>query len=162
MNIFNRNEVKWGLAFFIMTLVWMTFEHLMGLHGEKIAMQEKMTGFFSIPAVTVYWLAIRDKRNNDLKGRMTWKQGVIAGLKVTMIATALAPLAMLLTVYVISPDYFKNVIEYTVNVQGRDRAEMEAAFNVKHYLLNELYVTPIMGALTAMVVSAFLKTRKAR
>ena len=68
-------EIKWGLIFTIVALLWMVFERLMGWHGGNIARHATLTNLFAIPAIIIYVLALLDKRNNDLGGIMTWGQG---------------------------------------------------------------------------------------
>lgn len=151
-------EVKWGLIFTIVALLWMVFERLMGWHGENIDQHATLTNLFAIPAVLVYVFALLDKRQRDYGGVMTWKQGFVSGLIITVIVVILSPLAQYLTHSVITPEYFTNVIEYTVSTDRMTREEAESYFTLNNYLFQSTIGALIMGIITSAIVAFF--TRK--
>lgn len=155
-----RFELKWALIFTATTLAWMIFEKLMGWHGPKIHQHGMMTNFFAIPATLVYVLALREARTVQFKGKMTWKQGFVAGLKISAIVAVLAPLNQWVISTKLSPEYFPNIIEYAVKNENQDRQAMEAYFNVKAYMIQSFIGAIVMGAMTSAVVSIFLRPRK--
>lgn len=151
-------EIKWALLFFIMMLLWMLLERLTGLHGEHIDKHAIYTNFVAIPAIAIYVFALLEKRKKDYQGKMTYKQGFISGLIITLIVTILSPLTQYITSTVITPNYFTNVIEYAVQEEKMTREAAEAFFNLKSYMVQGLIGTPIMGVLTTAIVALF--TRK--
>lgn len=151
-------EIKWALLFFIMMLLWMLLERLTGLHGEHIDKHAIYTNFVAIPAIAIYVFALLEKRKKDYQGKMTYKQGFISGLIITLIVTILSPLTQYITSTVITPNYFTNVIEYAVQEEKMTREAAEAFFNLKSYMVQGLIGTPIMGLLTTAIVALF--TRK--
>jgi hypothetical protein len=151
-------EIKWALIFVSMQLLWMLGERLSGLHDEHIAQHAIWTNLVMIPAVTVYVLALRDKRKSAYNGLMTYKQGFVAGVWISIFVTLLSPLTQWLTSAVISPDYFANVSAYAVE-QGKMTAEEAAAyFSMESYLKQTVLFTPVMGVITTAIVALF--TRK--
>ncbi len=44
-------EIKWGLIFVIMMLLWMYFEKAMGWHDEYIADHATYPNFVAIPSI---------------------------------------------------------------------------------------------------------------
>ncbi len=151
-------EIKWALYFTAMMLLWMVGERIAGLHDVNIAQHATYTNFVAIPAILVYVLALLDKRKKDLGGRMNYKQGFIAGLWITLFVTILSPVTQLITSLVISPDYFKNVIEFAVSEGTMTREEAEDYFNLGSYLKQTVMFTPVMGIITTAIVAIF--TRK--
>ena len=117
MNMINKykTEIKWAIIFSIVMLMWITLEKLAGLHNEHIEKHPMYTNFFSIPAIAVYVFALLDKRKTDYNGIMSYKQGVMAGIIITIFVTILSPLTQIITSTIITPEYFPNVIEYSVN-----------------------------------------------
>ncbi len=152
-------EIKWGLIFTIVALLWMVFERLMGWHGENIAQHATMTNFFAIPAILVYVLALLDKRKNDLGGIMTWGQGFTSGLIITLVVVILSPLAQYLTHTIITPEYFTNVIEYAVDSGNMTREEAEGYFSLSNYMMQSAIGGLIMGIVTSAVVAFFVKKK---
>ena len=108
-------EIKWALIFVIIQLLWMLLERVAGLHGENIDKHAMFTNFFAIPAIAVYLIALLDKRKNHYGGFMTYGQGFISGVIITVIVTILSPLTQYIICTVISPDYFRNATEYAVS-----------------------------------------------
>lgn len=153
-------EIKWGLIFTIVALLWMVFERLMGWHGENIRQHATLTNLFAIPAILVYVLALLDKRKRDLGGLMTWGQGFTSGLIITIVVVILSPLAQYLTHTIISPEYFANVIEYSVSNNMMSREEAEDYFSMNNYIFQSAIGGLIMGIITSAVVAFFTKKKE--
>jgi len=156
MNKF-KTEIKWGVIFVLATLLWNLLERLLGFHSDKIDQHATVTNFFMIPAIVIYVLALRDKRNNDLGGKMTYKQGLITGLIVTLVVTILTPLSQYMAVEVISPDYFSNIIEHSVATGEQTLEEAQAFFNLQSYMVQSIIFAPIAGILTTLIVALFMR-----
>jgi hypothetical protein len=150
-------EIKWAFLFLGMMLTWMVLERLAGLHSINIEKHAVFTNFIAIPAVAIYVLALLDKRSTDYGGTMTYKQGFMAGLIITIIVTIFSPLIQILTSTVISPDYFANMIEYSVQEGKMTQQEAEDFFNLQSYLVQVLIGTPFMGLITTAIVALFTK-----
>ena len=150
-------EIKWAIIFSVMLLVWMFLERLAGLHGEHIDKHPIYTNFGALPAVAIFVFALIDKRKNYYQGAMTYKQGFVTGLIITLIVTVLSPLIQYLTPTIISPDYFANVIKYSVSEGKMTQEEAENYFNLKNYIVQGLVGSPIMGLLTSAIVAIFTR-----
>ena len=157
MNKF-KIEIKWSVIFIIMMLLWMVMEKVTGLHDVHIDKHAIYTNFVAIPAIIVYVLALLDKRKNYYDGKMTYMQGFISGLIISIIVTIFSPLTQYITSTIITPDYFINIINYSVSQGMMTQTEAEAYFNLKSYMIQVLIGTPIMGIVTAAIVAIF--TRK--
>lgn len=151
-------EIKWAIIFTLMMLLWMLLERLAGLHDKNIEYHAVVTNFVAIPAIAIYVLALLDKRKNYFNGKMTYKQGFLTGLIMTLFVTALSPLSQILTVTVITPEYFSNMIKFTVEQGKMTQEAAETAFNLNSYLLQTVIFTPVMGIVTTAIVAIF--TRK--
>lgn len=152
-------ELKWAIIFIIAGLLWMYLERLVGLHNEFIDKHATLTNLYAIPAIAIYVLALLDKRKNYYNGIMSYKQGVISGLIITLIVTLLNPVSQYLTSEVIAPDYFPNVIEYVTETGEMTRAEAEAYFNLPGYILMGLIYAPVMGIVTTLIVAIFVRKK---
>jgi len=151
-------EIKWAIIFVVMTLIWMFLEKLAGLHDEHIDKHSIYTNFIAIPAIAIYVFALLDKRKNFYKGAMTYKQGFISGLIITAIVTVLSPLTQYITSTIITPEYFPNMIRYSVETGKMTQQAAEDYFNLKNYLVEIVIGTPVMGVMTTAIVAIF--TRK--
>ena len=156
-----RIEIKWAILFTVMMLVWMVLEKLAGLHGEHIDKHPIYTNFVAIPAILMYVFALRDKRQNFYNGVMTYGQGFMAGLIMTAVVTLFSPLTQIITSLVITPEYFPNVIKYSVEQGLMTQEVAENYFNLKSYLMQVVIATPIMGILTTAIVAIFTRKKAA-
>jgi hypothetical protein len=152
-------DIKWGIIFTVVAILWMAIERLAGLHSDHIDQHALYSNFFGIAAIAVYVFAVRDKKANHFDGQMSYKQGFICGLVVTLVAAILAPLSQYLSVSVISPNYFANMIAYTVSEGVKTQTEAEDFFNLKAYITMAVPMVIGAGTLTSAVVAIFLRTK---
>lgn len=154
-------ELKWAFIFIAISLAWMVLEKMAGLHDKHIDKHQYLTLLFAVPAITTFVLALRDKKKNYYNNRITYKQAFISGLIITGIVTAFSPLTQWIISEIITPEYFPNVIEHAVNTgYFKTRAEAENYFNLGNYIKQSVVGAFVMGLITTVVVSFFIKTRK--
>jgi hypothetical protein len=151
-------EFKWAIIFVIMTLLWMLLERLAGLHSTHIDKHVIFTNFIAIPAITIYVFALLDKRKNYYTGTMTYLQGLVSGLIISLIITIISPLTQYITSTIITPDYFDNIIQYSVKNGILSQEDAEANFNLQTYIIQGLIGAPVLGIITSAIVAIF--TRK--
>ncbi len=138
----------------------MLLEKLSGLHSTYIDYHLYLTNLFAIPAIIVMVLALKDKKKNFYNGQMTYKQGLITGLILSIIIAVISPLTQWITSYMISPEYFPNVIRRSVELgYYSSTEEAQANFNYKNYAIQGAIGALIMGDLTTTVAMIFIRTK---
>lgn len=153
-------EIKWALIFIGAILVWAIMERAVGLHDEHIDKQQYLTTLFAIPAILIYVLALKDKRKNYYDGEMTYGQGFLSGLVITVIVALFSAPAQWIISALITPNYFNNVIEYSVKTGYYETREAaKANFNLSNYILQSVIGALIMGVLTSAVVAIFTRRK---
>lgn len=150
-----RTEIKWGVIFALATMGWMLIEKWMGWHGENIDRHYIMTNLFAVPAIAIYVFALIDKRRKAYSGIMSWKQGFFTGIGITVVVLILSPVTQYVTHTFISPDYFTNIIEYSVETGKMGRMEAESHFTLGNYVVMSAIGVLIMGSVTSAFVSIF-------
>ncbi len=154
-------EIKWAIYFTLMSLLWMLLEKWSGLHGKYIDYHLYLTNLFAIPAIWFMVLALKDKKRNYYLGNMSYKQGLISGIFVSLFIALLSPLTQWITSYVITPEYFPNVIKRSVELgYYESTAAAEANFNYKNYAINSTIFAFVFGVVTTAVAMIFIRTRK--
>ena len=151
-------EIKWGVIFSIVLLLWIVFERLIGLHGENIEQHSSVTNFFAIPAIAVYLFALLEKRKADFDGIMTWRDGFMTGVFITAVVVVLNPIVQTITHLIISPEFLSNLIQFTVETGKMERGEAEDYFNLRNYITLGIVGSLFMGLATSAIVAIF--TRK--
>jgi hypothetical protein len=136
----------------------MMLEKALGLHDELIEKHAIYTNFFSIVAITVYVVALLDKRKNYYSEKITWQQGFISGVAITVVVAILSPLTQYITSTVITPEYFPNVIKASVDLGKMTQEEAEKYFTLQNYIIQSTLGALIMGVITSAIVALF--TRK--
>jgi hypothetical protein len=157
MNKF-KTEIKWALVFSAMTLLWMLLERVSGLHSIHIDKHPIYTNLVALPAIATYVFALRDKKKNDYAGKMTYKQGFISGCILSLVITILTPLTEIITLHVITPEFFANAIKYAVASGHSTQQEAEKYFNTGNYIVQGLIGAPVMGLITSAIVAIFTRS----
>lgn len=154
-------EIKWAIIFSIMGLVWMLLEKLSGLHSTYIDYHLYLTNLFAIPAIWVMVLALKEKKKVYYNGNISYKQGLISGIVLSFIIALFSPLTQWITTYIITPDYFPNVIKRSVEIgYFKTTAEAEANFNYLNYAVQGAIAALIMGLVTTAIAMIFIRTKK--
>lgn len=154
-----RIEIKWGILFILVGLIWMVFEKTMGWHDVHIDKHATYSLFIAPIAIAVYVFALLDKKRNFYGGKMTYMQGFIAGLIITLVVVILSPLSQYITSTYITPEYFKNVIDYSVSSGQMEQQAAEEYFNLKSYMMQSVIGAAVMGLITSGVVALFVRSK---
>lgn len=153
-------EFKWAFIFAIMTLLWMLLEKISGLHGKHLAYHQYLTNLYAIPAILVMVLALKDKKANFFDGQMTYWQGFRTGLIISIVIALLSPITQYVISYIISPEYFPNVIRLSVETgYFSTQAEAEAYFNYQNYAKQSAIASVVMGVITTAIAMIFMRSK---
>ena len=152
-------EIKYAFVFIAAQLVWVSLEKLSGLHDKYIEQHSTFSMFFMVVAIAVYVFALRAKKKS-LGSNMTFLQGFISGLIISLFVTILTPLSQYIVSTIITPDYFANAIRYAVDNNKLKMEEATEYFSLRNYIIQATAFAPIAGIVTSAVVAFFLKTKK--
>lgn len=152
-------EIKWGVLFILVGLIWMVFEKTMGWHDVHIDKHATYSMFIAPIAIAIYVFALLDKKRNFYGGKMTFKQAFVSGLFITLVIVILSPLSQYITSTYITPDYFNNVIEYSVSSGKMEQQAAEDYFNLHNYMIQAVTGAAIMGILTSALVAVFVRSK---
>lgn len=155
-------ELKWAIYFSVMVLLWMVLEKISGLHSTYIDYHLYLTNLFAIPAIWFMILALKDKKKNFYNGQISYQQGLISGIILSIIIALISPLTQWITSYVITPEYFPNVIQRSVEIgYYKTIEEAQANFNYKNYAIQGLIGALGMGIITTAIAMIFIRTQNA-
>jgi hypothetical protein len=150
--------LKWGFLFFLSGLAWMVLEKSLGWHDRLIEQHATYTLLYAPLAIFIYVAALWEKKKKTYRGRMTFLQGLLSGLVITLVVVLLTPLSQYISHSLISPDYFPNIIQLTVNTGKMTLQEAEAYFNLMNYTTMSVFFAAGMGIMTTVVVMIFMKS----
>ena len=152
-------EIKWAINFSIATLIWMILEHSLGWHDQNIAKHALYTNIFAFVAIAIYFMAINDKKKNFFMGNMTFRQGFVSGVILSIIIALLSPIVNFITFEYITPNFFENMINYAVANKIQTQTQADDYFNINSYLLQGFFGSLSMGVVTSAIVAFFLKSK---
>lgn len=142
-----------------MSLLWIYLERITGLHHEHIEYHSIYTNLFAIPAIIVYVLALRDKKYKFYDGVISYKDAFTSGVILTLMISLLSPLSTYASLEYISPDFFRNAIEKSVELEMMTRPEALEYFNTQNYMLQSLMFGPVFGIVTTAIVALFIRSK---
>ena len=154
--MFTKTELKWGIIFSVMGLLWICLEYAVGLHGRFIAWHPILTNLIAIPSVIIMVLAILEKRH-VLGDAITFKQAFLCGLGVSIVVAVLSPLTQFIFHRLINPGFFENAIRYGVEHGKTTLEQAQAFFNLRSYVIQSVLAAIIMGSITSLVIAAMIK-----
>lgn len=157
-----RIEIKWSVIYAVAVMLWFLGERIAGLHGRYISRQEDIALFLFLPVIIIYFLANIDKRRNFYKGEMTYLQGFLSGLRLTVCILILTPLTQFISSYVISPGFFSNMIEYSVSTGSLTPKQADWQFSYGNFLFTNILSEIITGVPIAAFVPIWTKSAKER
>jgi hypothetical protein len=152
-------ELKWAFIFTFLSLAWMLLERSFGWHDENIANHYWLTMLFAPFAILMYVLEMREKRRRALDKKMTWLQGFLSGTVMSVFVALLSPIAQYVTHNYITPEYFNNVIEYSVTNDLMTRTKANEYFNITNYIWQSAFGALGMGVVTSAIVALFLRRK---
>lgn len=155
----NAIEIKWGIGYSLLFLVWMIAENAIGLHDMYIEKQTIYGNLFAIIAISTYAIAIKNKKDAYYNGTITYKQGFLSGLVLSVVISVLSPIVQFITYSYITPHFFDNSIAYYIahNIQTPEQAA--AYFNLKSFTIQSSFGNLSLGVITATVVAYFIKNK---
>ncbi len=154
-----RIEIKWAIIFSVAMIAWMLGEKYFGLHDTYIAEHSFYTSFFGIVAIGIYLLAVYDKRENFHSGIMNWQEGFKSGAILTLGIVILSPFVQLLISQVITPEYFTNITQYSVEAGEMGQEEAETYFSTKNYIMQSMVWAAISGIITSAIAALLLRRK---
>lgn len=155
----SRIELEWAGIFFLVTLAWMSLEKSLGWHDIHIADHALYTNIYDLLFIVMMALAMRSIKTKRYQGKMSWKQGIISGMWITLILAALSPLTQWITHRLISPEFFPNIIQFVTDNDLMSREAAVAQFNLPNYIWQNLVGTLILGTAATVVLAHIFRTK---
>ncbi len=156
-----QTEIKWGVVWPTSMFLFLCFEFYAGLqqpaHLEWGVIVDSIGGL-ALPLL-VFFLGLRQKRDQDFGGAMNWKQGFVSGLIITAVAL---PLSLLLTwafFTFVNPAWFDTMINYSVATGYSGLEDAQAYFNLKSYLTQTAIGTALFGVVLSAIFAFLYKTK---
>lgn len=149
-------ELKWVAIIFVVHILWHIAEKMLGIYGANVAYKDISGPLFLVVYGGIMFLAISDLRSKN-RGYLNRRHGFLSSLFISFVLVALAPVMVALLVFVISPDFFNDMIIATTD-SGiySSYAAAENEFNfwsfVRLYMVSYLLAGALSGALWSFLL----------
>lgn len=166
-----KTEIKYGVLFAGIVIVYVILEHLLGLNTTRhdIGQYTRYAGVL-VPILGVFF-GIRAKRK-ELGGKITFGQGVKTGFLIAVIQTTITTFWFWFYSTVINPQYLDTMLAFERSKmlaagtpEPAVNAELErtrAFFRVPNFQIFQEVFGIAYGVVIAVIVSFFLRTKKAK
>ena len=154
-----RTEIKWGIILPVAMLLLMCIQYFTGLqsaeHIKTGGIIDFIFGVIVIPVI-VYYLGIREKRDKDKHGIISWGEGVITGFTIAMIAVPFSVIGIYFFLSVVNPQYFQLMIDLSID-KGYPLEIVEKQYNLENYLMMTAGSTLFGGVVISMLIALILR-----
>ncbi|WP_186989858.1 DUF4199 domain-containing protein [Constantimarinum furrinae] len=150
-------EFKWAIIFLVALLAWTLLERTLGWHDEEIANHFWLTLLFMPFAVLMYVLEMREKRRRYYNKKISWKQAFFSGALLSLFIALLSPGAQYVIHNFITPEYFKNVIDYSVTNKLMTIKAANETFNITSYMWQAAFGSLFGGLVISAIAAIFMR-----
>lgn len=152
-------EIRWAFIFTVAAILWAGIEKLFGMHDSNIGSQPMFSLLFGIPALAVYFLALLEKKQKSFGGNMSWKEGTVSGIVLSLFIAVLSPVAQWAIYTLISPHFFTKAIQFYTNNKRLTEVRAIEMFNIQAYMKKAITESLSMGVITSALVALIVKTK---
>lgn len=152
-------ELKWAVIFSIALLCWILLEKTMGSEDGGVEDFWWMTLLFGPFAILLYLLALREKRRRVYMGAMTWTQGFLSGLFISVFVALLSPLTVYVAQNIFTVDNFNAIAETSATNNLMSNTKMNDILNINNYRWQSAFGLLGLGIIIS-IISAFFVRKK--
>lgn len=160
MNKF-KIEFRWAIYYTFLSILWFQLEKSLGYHNQNIDNQPYITNLFYVIIFFIYILQLLDKKKNYFNRIMTWQQGLISGVVLSVFAMILSPFAIYFKLKYVNPAFFQQMIKASTS-RGIKLENAEAVFNLKAYITLGIVDCLSFGIIFAALASAIIKSKNTK
>ncbi|QAA83031.1 DUF4199 domain-containing protein [Aequorivita sp. H23M31] len=152
-------EIKWAVIFSIALLCWILLEKTMGWQDESIQNFWWLTLLFTPFAILFYLLALREKRRRVYDRKMTWSQGFISGLIISVFVALLSPITQYIAYNFFTPEIFNTVAESSVTNDLMERSKMNDVLHINNYRWQSAFGLFGFGIVISVIAAFFVRKK---
>lgn len=152
-------EIKWAVIFTIALLCWILFEKTMGWDNENISEHWWLTLLFGPFAILLYLLALREKRRIVFGESMTFLQGFISGVIISLFVALLSPLTEYIAYNILTPEYFNTIGESSVTNELMTKSRMNNLLNINNYRWQSVFGLFWFGVVNSIIAAFFVRRK---
>lgn len=151
MNLLKQNSVKYGLIMCVVIVLMLIVMQLSGHYADHFPGQSPFEMFvITIIPFVVWFFGIKSKKKLQ-KGKLTFKQGVIEGFKISLTFGIVSPFIFAAYYLFVNPE----IVSFIRDAYGIYNASFTTV--VIADMVSQLLFSLIFGTIYAAIISFFLK-----
>ena len=151
-------EIRWAIRYIFVYIAWVFLEKGMGVYSTNIASYPNYSmGFYAL-ALLLYILAINDKKKQIFHNSMSWKQGCVSGIYLSIGIGILMPFCQAIVHKFIAPEFFPNMIQYAVSKNYMQPAAAAEYYSLYTYIFQSLFFSLSIGVVFSAIAALILRT----
>jgi hypothetical protein len=152
-----RLELRYAMLITLLMLLWLALEFMVGLHDAYIQYHPYVTMFAILIPVVCSRMALREKQELH-NGKLPFKSALRTGMLITAFSAALAVPSQLIFHYLINPDFFDNMIKYSVQHGKQNMEQATMYFNLTSYMVQSVIGTLVLGTIINFIMAWRMRT----
>ena len=157
---FLYRQIFWVLLFTIMFSFWLLIAKFLGFYSEKIELLPLFQKFYIIPALALFYLALRDIKTRFYSQDFKYIDGFKVLIILTLFIIPSSTLSIYSNVVYFSPELIPNAIGYSMNELSVNRLDAELNNNLESYLIQSYKFNAYIGLFSAILLPALFKLKK--
>ena len=153
-----KTEIKWGLIISTMIFLWVLMEFLLGFHTTRIELHPIITWFsLCIPIIGLI-VALKEKREKDLGGTMSYIQALKSGFLISLVCGIMNIVWQGIYWTLVNPGYGETLVQHAREKLGEEAAkDAEQYANMNSYMVQSFVGALIGGLIISAIVGIFVK-----
>lgn len=152
-------EFKWAAIATLVALIWVFIEKMLGFHDEKIRYEMGFALLFNAILILIYWLEIKQKKNEFYNGIITLRQAFMTGIVTCILITVFYPLVQYTAFYQISPDFIDRLTQVIIEDERMTLEEAQKNISFDMFLRNGISGNLSFGIVCSAVIAYFIQSK---
>jgi membrane protease YdiL (CAAX protease family) len=172
VNNYLKTEIKYALLSAIALVIWVSAEHLLGFNTTKMEIGQYTRPIIAIAAFVFLFFGIREKKNKEFNGQLTFMQGLKTAFFISLFYALLQGIWFAIYGQVINPDYAALSLQFKEKqliAEGKTPQITDELAMTKMIFGNALlqfaffiFSTTIVDTVAGAIMTLFLKTKKVK
>ena len=154
-----RKSLLIAFWLFLVSIAWLALEKLLGFHDKYIQYHEYFTNIIILPYFLIYHKGLKGYRI-AVGGTITFLKSFGFGLILTFFTTVFSPLSLWIFETILNPNFYQNMIQFSVANKYQNQAQATAYFNHENYRNLMVFGNIAQGMIFSAIIAAFSSRKK--
>ena len=166
-----KTEIKYAILSAITLVIWVTAEHLLGFNTTKMELGQYTRPIIAIAPFIFLFFGIREKKNKELDGQLTFMQGFKTAFFISLFYALLQGMWFAIYSGLINPDYAALSLQFKEKqliTEGKTPQQISDELAMTKMIFGNalsqftffIISTTIIDSISGAIMTLFLRTKK--